>query len=211
MSEHGVVKKIYLYKRFERFWHWVQAALVIMLIITGFEIHSSYTIFGFEEAVEIHSFCGWAWIILYAFIIFWLFTTNEWKQYIPTTKKLLSMVRYYSIGIFKGDPHPMPKSERIKHNPLQRLTYLGIASVIIPIQMLTGFLYYNYNHWIPWGWKDLSLGVMAFIHTACAFAILIFLIVHIYMTTTGHDVFTHIKAMITGWEETPEGGPEPAE
>ena len=204
MNERENTKKIYLYKRFERFWHWAQALLVLVLIVTGFEIHSTYTIFGFEEAVEIHGLCGWAWIVLYAFVIFWLFTTGEWRQYIPTTKRLLSMVRYYSIGIFKGDPHPMPKSERIKHNPLQRLTYLGIASVIIPVQMLTGFLYYNYNHWPAWGWADLTLGAIAFIHTVGAFAILIFLIVHVYMTTTGHSLWTHITAMITGWEEVPE-------
>jgi len=27
---------------------------------------------------------------------------------------------------------------------------------------------------------------------------------HIYMTTTGHTLFAHIKAMITGWEEVEE-------
>jgi hypothetical protein len=34
---------------------------------------------------------------------------------------------------------------------------------------------------------------------------LIFVIIHICMTTTGHTVFTHIKAMITGWEDVEEG------
>lgn len=38
-----------------------------------------------------------------------------------------------------------------------------------------------------------------------AFAILTFLIVHVYMTTTGHDVTAHVKAMITGWEAVEEG------
>jgi thiosulfate reductase cytochrome b subunit len=31
--------------------------------------------------------------------------------------------------------------------------------------------------------------------------ILAFFIVHIYLTTTGHTVTSHIKAMITGWEK----------
>ena len=31
-------KNIYLYTRYERFWHWVQAALIITLLVTGFEI-----------------------------------------------------------------------------------------------------------------------------------------------------------------------------
>ncbi len=28
--------KIYLYTRFERFWHWAQTVMIVMLFITGF-------------------------------------------------------------------------------------------------------------------------------------------------------------------------------
>ena len=31
--------RIYLFKRFERFWHWSQALLVITMLYTGFAIH----------------------------------------------------------------------------------------------------------------------------------------------------------------------------
>ena len=43
------VNRIYIYKRFERFCHWTQAALIIFLAITGFEIHDSFHIFGFQK------------------------------------------------------------------------------------------------------------------------------------------------------------------
>ena len=49
------MEKIYLYTRFERFWHWVQAAFVVLLGLTGFEIHSGYQLFGFKRAVEWHN------------------------------------------------------------------------------------------------------------------------------------------------------------
>ena len=39
----------------------------------------------------------------------------------------------------------------------------------------------------------------------CTFAILQFIIIHVYMTTTGHSLFAHIRAMVTGWEEIKEG------
>jgi thiosulfate reductase cytochrome b subunit len=81
---------------------------------------------------------------------------------------------------------------------------VAIATALLPIQMLTGFLYYSYNDWASWGWTNLTLGAMAFLHMAGAFAILIFLIVHVYMTTTGHSLFAHFKAMISGWEEVPD-------
>ncbi len=197
------LEKIYLYTRFERFWHWVQAAFVVLLGLTGFEIHSGYQLFGFKRAVEWHNTLGIAWLVLYAFIVFWHLTTGQWKHYIPTTKMLFRVALYYMIGIFKGELHPVPKSERAKHNPLQRLTYLGISLFLIPFQMITGLLYYTYNSWPQMGITDLVLGTLAVLHMAGAFALVVFLIIHVYMTTTGHSLTAHFKAMCSGWEEVP--------
>ena len=96
----------------------------------------------------------------------------------------------------------MKKRKDAKHNPLQRLTYLGLSAVLLPVQMLTGLLYYLYNDWDAYGiagWLD--LGTLAVIHMAMAFLILSFLIVHVYMTTTGHTITSHVAAMFSGWEE----------
>lgn len=191
------LKKIYLYTRFERFWHWLQALMIICLIVTGLEIHGTYTLLGFGTAVSVHNFIGLSWIILFAFFVFWLFTTGEWKQYIPTTKKLFAVIAYYAYGIFKGRPHPVEKSPGAKHNPLQRLAYLGLSAMLLPLQMATGLLYYLYNMWAG----AFPLSYLAWIHTLLALLLLNFLIVHIYMTTTGHSLFSHIAGMITGWEE----------
>jgi thiosulfate reductase cytochrome b subunit len=132
------MNNIYLYTRYERFWHWLQMVFIFILLITGLEIHGVYALFGFERAVEIHNFTGISWLIAFAFFVFWVFTTGEWKQYIPTTRKMLEVIRYYSYGIFKGESHPVPKRKDAKHNPLQRLTYLSLAAFLLPIQMVTG-------------------------------------------------------------------------
>ena len=50
----------------------------------------------------------------------------------------------------------------------------------------------------------LSLSILAGIHTLIAFFLLNFLVIHLYMTTTGHSLFSHIAGMITGWEEVYE-------
>lgn len=196
-------RKLYLYTRFERFWHWAQALLIIILLVTGFEVHGTFRLLGFGVAVSIHNFCAWTWLVLYAFIVFWMLTTGEWRHYVPTFVKMFEVLQYYISGIFKGEPHPVPKSERIKHNPLQRITYLGIVSVLVPFQIVTGFLYYLYNDWPVFGW-GLSLSVVAILHTVGAFAMLVFFVIHVYMTTTGHHPFSHIKAMFTGYEELDE-------
>jgi len=200
----GKMKPIYLYTRYERSWHWLQMIFIGVLLFTGFEIHGSYQLIGYETAVKIHNFVGIAWLIAFAFFVFWVFTTGEWKQYIPTTKKLFSVIQYYGYGIFFGRPHPVPKRKEAKHNPLQRLAYLGLAAALLPLQMASGILYWTYNNWEKWNIKSISLGYVALFHVAIAFAIFIFIIIHVYMTTTGHSMFAHIKAMVTGWEEVEE-------
>ena len=196
---------LYLYSRYERFWHWLQAALVALLLTTGLEIKGLFTLFTFRRAVEIHNFVGLFWLGAFAFFAFWIFTTGEWRQYVPTTRKLFSVARYYAFGIFRGEDHPVAKRKEAKHNPLQRLIYLGLAALLLPVQMITGFLCWGHNSWGEWGLAGvLSLRATAVCHVAGAFAIFAFLIAHLYMITTGHSLFAHTKAMITGWENVEE-------
>ena len=199
------IKNIYIYTRYERSWHWLQMVLIAILIVTGLEVHGSFYLMGFEQAVKVHNFVGITWLIAFAFFVFWLFTTGEWKQYIPTTKKIFSVARYYGYGIFKDEPHPVPKRKDSKHNPLQRLTYLSVAAMLLPAQMITVVFYWTYNSWTEWGLDFLTLGMVALAHMALAFGVLTFLVVPVYMTTTGHTIFAHTKGMITGWEEVEEG------
>ncbi len=196
------MRRVYLYTRYERFWHWMQALLLIGLGLTGAEIHGVYRWLGFEKAYELHTYFGWALVILVAFTIFWHFTTGQWKQYVPTTERIGALIRFYTVGMFRGEPHPYKKSELSKLNPLQRLTYLGFKLLIVPVLGTTGLLMIYYNRLPQWG-LQLSLGTLATIHTAAAFLLLAFFILHVYMTTTGHTVFSNLKSMVFGYEEIP--------
>lgn len=194
--------KIYVFNRFNRFWHWGQALLVLTMLLTGFEIHGSYSVFGFERAVSFHTIAAWTLISLWAFVIFWLFTTGEWKQYIPSLEKVDAMIKYYITGIFTNAPHPFRLTQLRKHNPLQRIAYLTILMVVGPIIWSTGLLYIFHDYWTEWGLRAyVSLEWVAFFHTMAAFMMLTFVIVHLYLITTGHTIGAHLKAMITGWEE----------
>jgi thiosulfate reductase cytochrome b subunit len=195
-------EKIYVFKVFERFWHWSQASLIIFMLITGFEVHGSYHLFGFGQAVNLHTIAAWTLIGLWVFAIFWHFTTGEWKQYIPTLDKVVAMIKFYSVGIFINAPHPFHATTLKKHNPLQRLAYLGVLLFIGPLLWFSGWFYLFFGDWSAWGVdKYVSLEWVAFFHTAGAFMMLLFLIAHVYLTTAGHTPTSHIKAMITGWEE----------
>jgi len=194
--------RIYIYKRYERFWHWSQALLVIIMMLTGFEIHGSYSLLSFQKAVQLHTLAAWTLLVLWAFTIFWQFTTDEWKQYLPSLKNVFAMIHYYTIGIFTNSPHPFRKTVVQKHNPLQRLAYLALLAFISPLVWGSGLFYLFYSSWNALGVdKYLTLEFIAIAHTAGAFMMTAFFFIHVYLTTTGHTVFAHIKAMITGWEE----------
>lgn len=196
--------RVYMFKRFERFWHWTQAGLVLFLLLTGFEVHGAYKLVGWAQAVRFHTTAAWTLIALWLFAIFWHFTTGEWRQYIPTSRNVLGMIKYYLVGIFTDVPHPHRPTPLIKHNPLQRLAYLAIKLVINPLILLSGLAYLYYDELgslgVP-GFDGLSLRAIALAHTAGAFLMLAFVIAHVYLATAGHTPLAHIKAMVTGWQE----------
>ncbi len=197
------MKKVLIYKGFERFWHWTQSVLIIFLAVTGFEIHGSFSFFGFESAVKYHNVAAIMLIVLIVFAIFWHFTTGEWRQYLPTFENLKGQINFYLLGIFKGAPHPFKKTTLSKLNPLQRLTYLGLKLLVIPVMVSTGLLYLYYRY--PRSTKIEALNIdslapIAILHTIGAFLLVAFIIVHLYLITTGESVTSNLNAMITGYE-----------
>lgn len=208
--------QVYVYKGFERFWHWAQAGLIFFLALTGFEVHGTLTFLGFEQAVVYHRLAAWALLVLIAFAAFWHMTTNEWRQYIPTTRFLRAQVQYYVVGLFQGAPHPTKKTVLSKLNPLQKLTYLGLKVLVVPVVVLSGLLYMFYRYPQRYGMEGLnveSLQTIALVHTAGAFLITAFVVAHVYLTTTGQTLTSNLKAMVTGFEELDDHAhaPVPAE
>ena len=199
-----MTKKVYVYKSFERFWHWVQSILIIFLGFTGFEIHGSYEFFGFKQAVKYHNIAAYLFIVLIVFAIFWHFTTGEWRQYIPTYKNIIAQVQFYLFGIFKNAPHPTKKTVLSKLNPMQKLTYFGLKILVIPLSVTSGLLYMLYRYPQRHEIRFLnieSLEIIAVVHTIAALFLVSFLIVHLYLITTGEKITTNLKAMLTGYEE----------
>lgn len=194
----------YVYKGFERFWHWSQAILIMFLALTGFEIHGMFHFLGFEQAVGYHTIASVALVTLIIFAIFWHVTTGEWKQYLPTRKHLRAQTEYYLIGIFKDTPHPTKKSALSKLNPLQKVVYLALKILVIPVMVVSGLLYmfFRYPHRHGYDIFNVNgLANIAIFHTAGAFFLVAFLIAHLYLITTGRTITSNLKAMITGYEE----------
>lgn len=201
------MRRVKIFSLFERFWHWSQMLLIVTLMFTGFGLHGFHHQLDFEHAVTLHTLAAFTLLLLWAFSIFWLFTTRNWRHFIPTVKGMWGVLRFYILGIFKGERHPYRKAYWRKHNPLQALTYLMLKIVLFPLIWVSGLAYLFYFLWrdVPQATEWLT-GV-ALVHTAAAFTILVFALIHVYMLTTGHSFREHLMPMISGFDEvdlTPE-------
>ncbi|MBF0351487.1 MAG: cytochrome b/b6 domain-containing protein [SAR324 cluster bacterium] len=204
---HTNTSTVYMYTFYERLWHWTSALSILLLMFTGFEIHYSwnFSVLGIDRAVYVHNILAFIMIANAFLSLFYHLASAEIRQYFPRMKSFvtdtMAQIRYYTSGIFKGEPHPLQKTPDRKLNPLQQITYLVILNILLPTQVLTGLLMWGVERW-----PELSLAIggltwVAPIHTLCSWLFFSFVILHVYLTTTGHTVTSNIKAMIGGFDK----------
>lgn len=207
------MKRIYLHPLPVRIWHWVNAVGFILLIITGIQMRyrDVINLFSVETAIDIHNWTGLIVICNYfIWLIFYIFT-GKIKIYIPPlnrpiefAKDSIRQARFYAYGIFVGESnphHPVPDN---KFNPLQKMSYLMIMAIFIPVQAVTGLLL-----WDPKLFSKLvnlvgGIQIVSMIHVLLFIFFSAFIVVHVYLATLGHTPLAHIKAMFTGYEEYEE-------
>ncbi|MEJ5245384.1 MAG: cytochrome b/b6 domain-containing protein [Bacteroidota bacterium] len=202
----STVRKVYMYPRWLRFWHWINAVLFFLLILSGVSMQYSDTsslLMPFEYAIVTHNVCG---ILLSAVFLYYLFfniKTRNYKQYIPQLRgakeMYLKQMRYYLYGVFKGEPHPFETTPENKFNPLQRLTYFFIMFLAVPGIIITGWLLM-----FPELAPEQIMGMggvwpMALLHITIGFFLNLFFIGHIYLATHGETVSSNFKSMVNGW------------
>ncbi len=205
--EQEFFERVYMYPVYERLWHWLQAATITIFIFTGLEIRfaEKFPLFGYETAVRIHEIVAFVFLAN-AFMSFaYHVTAGEIKTYLPQPKSFIDeswrQALYYLKGIFIGARHPIEKTPERRLNPIQQVTYLAILYALIPIQATTGILIWGAEIWPEFLEQLGGLNMIAPIHTLCAWFFVSFLVMHIYLTTTGHTPMANIKAMITGWDD----------
>jgi thiosulfate reductase cytochrome b subunit len=203
------MKQVYFYKLYERFWHWLQALVILGLLATGLTIHfPGFGLLGFASAVSIHNVLGFILAGNAFLALFYHLTTGEIRQFLPQPRDFMTQAvqqaTYYLRGMFHNQPHPFERSPLAKLNPLQQITYLVILNILLPLQVLSGLAMWGAQRW-P-GMVDAmgGLPILAAVHTLVAWLFAAFLIGHIYLTTTGSTPLSHIRAMIVGWDRIEE-------
>lgn len=200
--------RIYLLPLWIRLWHWSNALLVIMLAVTGISLHfadPNLPLVEFSLAARVHQVAGVALVALYAFFVIANIVSGNWWQYVPKPPGILERCRvqakWYMMGIFKGEPHPYRVSEEANFNPLQAISYWMIMYAIMPVMLLSGLLFL-----IPELAPERMFGFdgllpVAILHYLTGALILMFMVMHIYLGTTGVTLTSMFKTMINGWHE----------
>ena len=200
--------KIYLYPRWIRIWHALNAVFCLFLIFTGISMQFSnpkVPLIRFDVAVSIHNIVGILLILNYIFF----FVTNvfSWngKHYKIVFRgfyqQLMAQFQYYTQGIFKGGHPPFPITKERKFNPLQQFSYVLIMYIMVPVMSISGIglLYPNF---IPTQILGISgLHLTDLFHILAGFVISMFMFVHVYFCTIGKTTTSNFKGMLTGYHE----------
>ena len=155
--------------------------------------------------VPVHNVLAALLVMNALFSIFYYYTNGAVRQYLPEPRgyfsQSLKQFDFYMRGVFKGEPHPIQKTPEHRMNPLQQTTYLVILNVLLPLQIFTGILMWGAQRWPDLTNQLGGLTWLAPFHTMTAWLFGAFVVLHVYLITTGHTPWENLKAMVIGWEE----------
>ena len=108
-------------------------------------------------------------------------------------------VKTYTFGIFKNEDPPFPISVGRKFNPLQKVSYVIVMYILMPIMLVSGIALF-FPEMLPT--KIIGVSGIHFIdllHIITGYVLSVFMIIHIYFCTIGRTPLANFKSIITGW------------
>jgi thiosulfate reductase cytochrome b subunit len=145
-----------------------------------------------------HFFFAWLLVIngcvylLYAFL-----TQHFWRDLVPSGQQLRQIGRTFIDHIRLRFPRGQ---EAAQYNGLQKLAYLAVAFVMLPLAVLAGLtMSPGADAAMPW-LLDLFGGRQSArtVHFVIASLLVLFVIVHVLMVLVS-GVINNMRSMITGW------------
>jgi thiosulfate reductase cytochrome b subunit len=188
----------------------MNAVLCLFLIVTGFSMLYSNPdnalVVGFKRAVSIHNACGVLLTLSYTLFLFGNLFTENGKHYLIAVKglgkRLWQQGYYYAYGYFKGEKAPFPVNRERKFNPLQQVSYVGVMYFALPLLFITGWalMFPEFILKKFLGFSGIFLTDQ--FHVVLGFLVIIFLFIHLYVSTMGKSALSNFRSIITGWQES---------
>jgi thiosulfate reductase cytochrome b subunit len=203
---------MYLYPKWIRLWHLLNAVIIILLILTGISIkfagagNGMKFIIEYGKAVKWHNSAAIMLTVTYIFFVTGNFLTENGKYYKLKRQNLWSgmgkQARYYVGGIFRGEKDPFPVSLEQKFNPLQKFSYIIAMYVVMPLVIISGM-----DLLFPAVEVKSLFGVSVpviidILHITMAILLALFLVIHIYISTLGLRSVSRFRGIITGFVES---------
>ncbi len=204
---------MYLYPKWLRLWHVLNAVLFIILIVTG--VSMQYTdkedqalLVGFASSVKWHNLAALILTINYIIFVTGNIVTSNGKYYRIGKKNfsrdLITQLKFYAGGMFRGEKHPFPVNEDRKFNPLQKLSYVLAMYIGMPLLIISGIGLLFPEITVKNFFGVSGLIYTDILHITMGFFLSIFMIIHIYTCTLGSTPTTLFRGMITGYHSAEE-------
>jgi len=148
-----------------------------------------------------------AWLLVVPGLLYWVwsFADRHVQQDLAPTAEQLELRSIWQ-SIKNHARLRLPTGEEAWHyNILQKLSYLAVLFLLLPLIVLTG-LTMSPGMNAAWGWLlDLFGGRQSArsIHFICAMLIVAFIAVHLIMVVLAGPI-NEVRSMITGWYRVPE-------
>ncbi len=203
-------KNFYHYPVWVRLWHVMNAILCLFLIVTGFSMLYSNPdnglVVGFKRAVSIHNVSGILLTVSYTIFLFGNLFTDNGRHYLIAMKgmgkRLWQQGYYYVYGYFKGQKAPYPVDGEHKFNPLQQVSYVGVMYLILPMLFVTGWAMMFPEFILKKFLRFSGIFLTDQFHVILGFLVVIFLFIHLYVSTMGKSPLSNFRSIITGWQES---------
>jgi len=183
--------------------------VVTLLLVTGIQLRVAGVpdLPPHSTPLIIHRYAGWAMVACcLLWLVYGLASGHLGRHYRlrrRDVKGIFSQTKFYVWSIFKGEENPHRLSRGEKFNPLQKVAYGSIMWIVTPALVVTGLLFSDIllvrKYILLWD----IVKLLDAIHVIGAYLLALYLVAHVYMATLGRTPFSHIKAMIVGYEEEP--------
>lgn len=220
-TREGRFEWVYLWSWPIRAMHWIAAASIVVLVVTGLYIGKPYFITSGDTAN--HYLMGWMRFLHFAAAAalvataivrtYWLFAGNRFERIgalFPVRSSdwgnMYRQVKFYLM--IRPDEAP----RYLGHNPLQQLSYTLIYGAAF-VTVITGFALYGQSNpdgifFSVFGWVPALFGglqVVRFVHHVLTWVFLIFIPIHVYLSIRS-DVYERtglISTIVSGGRWVP--------
>ncbi|MGV3511693.1 MAG: cytochrome b/b6 domain-containing protein [Novosphingobium sp.] len=160
--------------------------------------------YSLAEGRQWHFFFAWVLVISIAlFIIYSIFSKHLSRDLMLTHEERKPAHLWHDIKEHARLRFPTGEAAKA-YNPLQKVAYLGVIFVLIPLVVLTGItMSPTLNAAFPW-LLDIFGGRQSArsIHFLCATGFLAFIFIHLLMVLLAGP-FNELRSIITGWYRLP--------